>query len=237
MKILVTIPCLYGPDHTRKSINSVIGRENVDVLLIDNGAEKSVKDALMHYFDEKDHVHLIHNEKNIYVNPAWNQAINDFLSCPEYDYLVIMNSDLIMQSDWNEVVTNRWNLEPDEILIPTLSDNLPYKVNTGKGPSQIVHEGTPGVFITLNRKQAEMIYPIPSELKVWFGDNWIYDILRLVGYKTVIPVNLMANHFHNGSQNVQRVEGISEIIEGDKVNWLNVQDRKQEIIDKFRSNK
>jgi hypothetical protein len=77
--------------------------------------------------------------------------------------------------------------------------------------------GTPGVLICLNKTHANLVYPIPETLKVWFGDNWIYDGLRGVGYKTIIVNNLIT--YHSGSQNVSKVKGISEIIEQDKIEW------------------
>lgn len=215
MKILVAIPCLYGQAHTLEAINSIIAADGI--LLIDNGAEPAVKE-IINSFDKYSNVHIIRNEKNIYVNPAWNQIINFFLNS-EFDYLAIMNSDLIMQEDWYAILKTRWLASPDEIIIPTITQDKQFGGYTLSDVfiAQEVSEGTAGVFITLNKKQAEVIYPIPDVCKVWFGDEWIYTILRQLGYKTLIPENLLAYHYW--SQNVQKVEGISELIEEDKRQW------------------
>lgn len=197
--ILTGIPCLFGAVHTKASIDSVINES--DVLLIDNGAEQAVKDVISKY-----NCHKIHNKENIFVNPAWNQIISFFLN-NDYDTLVIMNSDIIMEKGWSGVLNK---VETDIIAVP----------NLGSASEDVeVHSGTPGVFIHLNRKQAEIIYPITDCIKVWFGDNWIYQILRTLGYKTIVYHELKANHYHSGSQNVSRVKGISEIIEEDKRQW------------------
>lgn len=215
MKILVGIPCLFGSVHTKESIDSVINE--AEVLLIDNRAEQSVKDVISSY-----NCHKIHNKENIYVNPAWNQIIEFFLKNDYYDSLVIMNSDIIMENGWSDVLKKA---ETDIIAIPNLGDAT---------EDVEVYSGTPGVFIHLNRKQAEIIYPIPEFIKVWFGDNWIYEILRSLGYKTIIYHELKASHYHNGSQNVSRVKGISEIIEEDKRQWeLNGIPEMNKVIQKY----
>jgi GT2 family glycosyltransferase len=102
MKYLVGIPCLYGAGHTKEAIESVVNKPGVDLLLIDNGAEQSVKEVL-HSYSNRLNVKIIINPVNIYVNPAWNQILNHFLN-NKYDYLLIMNSDLILHKDWKNIL-------------------------------------------------------------------------------------------------------------------------------------
>ncbi len=228
------MPVLYGVEHTREAIDSVfqsIDETKHSLLIIDNNAEIGIKSWINHYeqISSAFEVGHITNEKNIYVNPAWQQGIDAFLSSDYYTHLIIMNSDLILQKDWLEVCINRWEKDPDEILLPVMVESkiLTSRVSTEICDAQLVHEGTPGVFITLNRKQAEIINPLPTECLVWYGDQFIFEILRGVGYKTVIPSNLIS--FHYWSQNVQKVAGISELIEEDKRQW--------ETVVKFRRDK
>jgi len=215
MKCLVGIPCLYGPGHTKEAIESVANKKDTAVLLIDNGAERSVKELINNYA-KKENVIVISNPENIYVNPAWNQIINCFLDS-EFDYLMIMNSDLTLHDKWKEVIDKHFESN-NSVPVPIISNNkeaLSQKLQDG-GTIE-VFEGTPGVLIVLNKEQAKFIYPIPETIKVWFGDNWIYEGLRRAGHKTVVLTNLIS--YHSASQNVSRVEGISKIIEKDKVEW------------------
>lgn len=199
-RILVGIPCLYGEGHTEMAIQSVINE--ADVLLIDNGASPEVKIVISKY-ENLVGCYVIHNPENIYVNPAFNQIMYFFLK-GSWDKLVIMNSDLIMSSGWSNHIN-------EDIPIP------------GNGAERkVVTEGTSGEFTCLTRAMVEMGYPIPECIKIWFGDNFIWEVLRGVGYKTVIIPELCANHFHGGSQNVQRLPGISAMIEEDKVQWEQV---------------
>lgn len=210
MKLLVGIPMIYGPSHCKAAIDSVIGKPDVDLLLLDNGAEKEVSELIASY----DCLKII-EPVNTFVNPAWNKMIATFIS-GGWDYLIIMNSDLVPFGAWDEICRNRWKVNPDEILIPRM-DEIPRHFSTAVSNAKTVTEGTPGVFITINRKQAEMVYPIPEYCKIWFGDQFIFSVLRRVGFETVIPTNLFASHAW--SSTVSRVPGISKMIEDDKIQW------------------
>ncbi len=219
MKILIAIPCLTGAVHVKEAIDSVINKEDVNVLLCDNGAEQDVKDVINSYARVKG-VMATSNDVNVFVNPAWNQFIKHFLLNEEYSHICIMNSDLILNCDWDIVLKNRWEKDPDEVLIPVMHDDkmkMFESVNTSVMEAKRVYEGTAGVFITLSRKQAEIIFPIPNYVKIWFGDLYVYSILRRLNYQTVIPENFLSHHYW--SQTVQKLHGISEMIEEDKRQW------------------
>lgn len=222
MKVLVGIPVLYGPQHCREAIESVIDNENVTVLVIDNGSGPDMINMLSSFPVGKYKGKLIvhRNPENVYVNPAWNQILAHFLAEDPhnqegYDHLLIMNSDLVLCPNWYDVISNYGIV--DGILVPHITNNK--NELTPKETLKVteVFEGTPGVLISLSRVQAKLIYPIPSTIKVWFGDNWIYEGLRKAGYRTFVISNLVA--YHSGSQTVSRVPGISEIIEQDKIEW------------------
>lgn len=196
MKILVGIPVIAHAEITRLAIDSVVGES--DVLVIDNNADATTKLMLM-----REDISVIENEENIFVNASWNVFLDVFLKT-DYDTLVIMNSDLIMQPGWSE------KLDSNQICIPTDGTHL---------EDVVVTEGTPGVFIHLNREMAKIIYPIPDYIKVWFGDLFIFSVLRRLGYQTVVKAGLIANHYNGGSLSVNIVPNKEAIIEQDKANW------------------
>jgi hypothetical protein len=196
MKILVGIPVIAHAEITRLAIDSVVGES--DVLVIDNNADATTKLMLM-----REDISVIENEENIFVNASWNVFLDVFLKT-DYDTLVIMNSDLIMQPGWSE------KLDSNQICIPTDGTHL---------EDVVVTEGTPGVFIHLNREMAKIIYPIPDYIKVWFGDLFIFSVLRRLGYQTVVKAGLIVNHYNGGSLSVNIVPNKEAIIEQDKANW------------------
>lgn len=217
MNYLVGIPCLTGASHCKLAIESVAYRDNVSILIIDNGAEPEVKEMLKEYRNMRN-FYIISNPENIYVNAAWSQILEYFLSKPEYDYLLIMNSDLALNVNWDKVLDLYFENYPQVIPIPIIRND---NVDTCEVELIIKHdevfEGTPGVCIILNRKHAKIVFPLPTEILVWFGDDVIYGILRGLGYKTIVPHNLLSSH--SQSSTVVKVAGISEIIEEDKRQW------------------
>lgn len=219
-KILVGIPVVSGYKHTQDAINSVVNKPNVHVLIIDNNATDDVKELFKSY-KCLDNFKVIVNEKNVYVNPAWNQIIDFFLQS-DCEILCLMNSDLTLQNNWHEVLRYWYYFKDKCSFVPTLVtdcvkvERLKHVDAFGGIPTKL-DNGIAGVFITLNKLQCEIVYPIPSGIKVWFGDNWIYNLLRGVGHNVYAVDNLIA--FHGLSQTIDRVEGVTEIIESDKVQW------------------
>lgn len=225
MKILVGIPVITGYKHTMDAINSVLNQPNVELLIIDNNATEDVKHLFTTYEDCINFKVKV-NEKNIYVNPAWNQIMEAFLNdYTDFDILCIMNSDLTLQNNWSDMLRSLYDNNSNASYLPRMVNDCvaverlkEIDINNCEGIE--TEGGSAGIFITLSRKQVKEVYPIPNEIKVWFGDNWIYDTLRHKNYKTIVAHNLIA--FHGLSQTITRVEGIDEIIEHDKVQWYSV---------------
>ena len=220
-RLLIAIPFLYGAEHSRLAIESVVNND-LDLLLIDNGAANDVK-AVINNYHSRPNVAIISNPENVFVNPAWNMAMDFFLEHKQYTHLIIMNSDLIMQDYWSHALQNFFSKEENKNLIPVaiLSDNIHVR-DIDDDQFNKLEGGIAGVFIVMDRRAVEIVNPIHESIRVWFGDNVIYDLLRGFGYTTGVLNNLRAMHYCNGSQNVQRVAGISEIIEADKIAWRDI---------------
>ena len=219
MNILIAIPCLYGAEHTKEAIDSVVNTP-ATILLIDNGSEPRVK-SLIEAYRHRDNVVIYSFPENVYVNPAWNMAIDFFLQNGEFTHIAIMNSDLILYRDWYKHLETA--LINNFIPLPIVTQDRDLlnasheSIVTEFGPPITVDGGTPGIFICLNREMVEKVGLIPEDIKVWFGDQYIYTILREIGYKTITEPCLLCYHYW--SQNVQKVKGIGEIIENDKRKW------------------
>lgn len=204
-KILVGIPVLFNGDTCLRVFESVIGE--ADLLIVDNGANKDVKDAIYLTRIKYPSVKAIRNDKNEYVNSGWNQILKYFLDS-DYEQLIILNSDLILLQGWSKYIIDGISAIPHE---------------DKRDCDEEVFEGTPGVMIHLNREMAELVYPIPESIKIWFGDLWIYSKIRKAGYKTIVKAGLKALHFHGGSQTCNKLPEFQEIIEQDKIAWLEIE--------------
>lgn len=219
-KILITVPCLYNAHVCHDAITSILNRVNIDVLIGDNGADQDVKEVI-EKFKDYSNVKVIHEPINTYVNPIWNKFIKYFLDHPKYDHIILYNSDLIMNHYFHQVLENIWEKFPELILVPTLTDknSLKSKVNINTHTFTVVQEGIQGVFITLSRKQAELVHPIPSEIKLWFGDTYLYTLLNdIVGPGSICIVDSLLAH-HIGSETIKRLPELQEILTEDKIAW------------------
>lgn len=208
MRSLVCIPCLYNGETCLKAFRSVIGES--DLLILSNGGDDSVKQAIT-LFRTENHPHkvyLIENEVNQYVTAAWNNFLDHFLDYSWYDQLVIMNSDLILEPGWSSYLVDGMSCVPTDGSHET---------------DEVVTVGTAGVFLHLNKEMAKIVYPIPSEIRIWFNDLWAYTRIRNAGYKTVVRAGLKAVHYQNGSQTCKRLPEFQEIIEQDKIAWLEIE--------------
>lgn len=204
-RILVAIPVLYNGETCLKAFKSVI--QEADLLIIDNNSEIDVKQAIKQIWYEYPNVKVIQNQENVYVNKAWSQILEYFLDS-QYDQLVIMNSDLIMSAGWSK------HLEDGISAIPsdgTLKDD------------RIAFCGTAGVAINLNKEMARLVYPIPETIRIWHGDEFIYQKIRKAGYKTIVKADMIAHHWHGGSQTCQKLKNFQEIIDQDKLAWVEIE--------------
>lgn len=227
-RILVCIPCIVNPHVIKECVQSILYKPDVHIILLDNGADQDVKDLLSEYA-KYENVNVWQNHQNEYVTKAWNLFMNYFLQSELWDRLIIMNSDLVMQKEWDRIIRTLWRDSPDLILSPnvvedktklydSLSSNNHKEVRDAPNP--------PGIFITLNKRQTSLVHPIPEEIKIWFNDGWIYKILNSLSYYAVTPLNLIA--FHHTSESIKRVPEAREIIEQDKIAWRDIVEPKMQ---------
>lgn len=232
MKYLVGIPVVTGYNHTIEAVESVLKSDQSELLIIDNNAEPKLKE----YFEsisDNPRVHIIVNEKNIYVNPAWNQIMKFFLD-GDYDNVIILNSDAILCNDWDKFLDGYYDTLGGAIPVPRYVKN-----KTRINPANIYEWGfvswyfwkddleegekneypsIPGVCICLTREDVELIYPIPDTIRVWMGDDYIYKVLMRKHDRSISIIDNF-ECYHAISQTVSRVPEISEIIEQDKLAW------------------
>ena len=92
MKILTAIPVIYCNDCIKLTVEHLEKQtKKSDIFFIDNGSSPDIKETIKNY-------PKIVNEKNIYVNPAWNQILKYFIES-DYDMVILLNCYLFIKSD------------------------------------------------------------------------------------------------------------------------------------------
>jgi len=204
-KLLVGIPVIYDVACVKKCLAHVIGADGI--LIIDNNATPDIKKLIEPY-------NKIVNAKNVYVNPAWNQLMEYFLAHPEFDTIIILNSDIYLK---NDVCAKIKLIDLDAQKVIPLVTGVSAFSESPNPTSHVVKDGVPGVFICLSRKMVELVYPIPSEIKLWYGDNWIFSKLQLLKYEMTVYSDLQA--IMDWSRSIGLLPEASAIIEEDKKAW------------------
>lgn len=163
MKFSVVIPTMWRSEYIQELLKRYEECELVsEIILIDNDTNNTPS-----WFEPNTYqkLRLYPQNSNIFVNPAWNLGVD--LSSNEM--IVISNDDILFNpdnilgyigsaGDWESVGMHKHNfkdkVKQDE---PRLIDEL--SIGLGWGCLLFV-------------KKSKWV-PIPNELKIWFGDNWI----------------------------------------------------------------
>ena len=172
---------------------------NSKILFFDNGSEPSFE-KLIDGLNIQYHREL----KNIFVNPAWNKIFE----MTDTEYLTLLNNDcLIMSKNYFEDIIP--NMKKNDIILSSCYTKNIKTINWLKVAiykfinyvfynnklSYLENTHRQGWLMTINlKKYKTMNYIIPSYLKIWFGDDWIWGQIKKNGHKAVVYNNRLALH-------------------------------------------
>jgi GT2 family glycosyltransferase len=151
----------------------------VQLLIVDNGSLPDVKQAI----DGRGVV--IRNAVNKYVNPAWNQVMEWFLARPgRYDLLVIANSDLVLDEGWaDKLRAYRATSRQEQIVFGKV------------GPQH----SSRGAFFAMTPGAVLAVYPVPDDLLIYGGDDFIFEVNQRVGFTEAVVDDLVMFHVVSGT--------------------------------------
>ncbi len=240
MKVLVAMPCVNNTHVTKECLDSIVNHP-VDILLCQNGATDEIKELFKEYKEKHSTINTIWNiEENKGLNPVFNDFMYYFLIQEQYTHLAIINSDIILHSNWLNIIKRAINIHGDLCYLPTEVDKEKIFQNSDLEDLSYhdIEGGACGMIMWLSREHVKAVYPMPTDIKIWFGDNWIFDLYRGVGGKTVVLKNFWC--FHHGSSTLKTLSSTSQWIEDDKIAWRDVVkpelERRIEIIKKQMKN-
>lgn len=222
MKILVGVPVFRVPELVERCIMSLKGTP-ADILVVDNAADAEVKLVLRRHDDSRQFkrsqnknpsIKVITTEVNTYCNGAWN-VILDYGINNGYDIVALGSSDVVLKTGWYQALVNRAEKFNDEVWVPSV-ESAPINC-------EVQEYNLGGFFNFLPRKAAELVYPIPRELRHWFGDTYMFNKLREKGWKICVLGSIVAHH--EQSAITVRVPEAYEVIEQDKEAWSKYQNK------------
>jgi glycosyltransferase involved in cell wall biosynthesis len=165
-KYSVIIPTLWRSNRTEKLINDLRECEYVgEIIIIDN--------ALPYVFDENEcKIRTISFGENIYVNPSWNLGIE----LAKNECVALCNDDINFDPNIFGIITK--DVLDVTGIVGMGEGNYKERIDEERGP--YIDRWKPGVndwgwgcLILLNRSNW---IPIPDDIKIWYGDNFIKDV-------------------------------------------------------------
>lgn len=154
---------------------------------------------------------------NIYVNPAWNLGVSKCYS----ENIVIMNDDVFCSSEVYmqiETVMKEENVGICSVQTNICADLEDYIDNISYTQEPIVtnnifgniNSNITGWFFCIKRK---LWKNIPDPIKIWYGDNIVYDSVRNKGLLTKNITTCKIGHIE--SPTIKQMNNFSEIISKD----------------------
>ena len=193
--ILVGVPCYKDGLMVDRCLRSLL-EPRIQLLIVDNGSTPDVKQVLV------DKGVVIRNEVNRYVNPAWNQMMEWFLRLDRYDLLVLANSDLVMTAGWaSKLRAHRTANRQDQIIFG--------KVDSG--------QSSMGAFFAMTRRSVLACYPIPDDILIYGGDDFIFEVNRRVGFPESVVEDVTM--FHAVSGTISKSPELWDIGKRDNERW------------------
>ena len=166
VKYSIIIPTLWKSDRTKRLIADLQECEYVDeIIIIDNSYNG-------HQDTKVEKIRFVSFGGNIYVNPAWNKGIE----LAKNECIALCNDDINFNPNIFGVIDE--NVLTYSGIIGMGEGNYNDKINEAKGP--YIDMWQPGVndwgwgCLILLKKSHWL--PIPSEIKIWYGDNIIKDV-------------------------------------------------------------
>lgn len=170
---------------------------------------------------------VVENGKNVLVNPAWNQG----LSLVEAEHYVILNDDVLCHSKIFKICEQKMRDDQDVgiLTVDTLqSKNIDFYNNHIKETEHKPPTFTTNIFrnrvgwFMCGRKSQWV--PIPDNIKIFYGDDFIYQLARKNKRKVLSLQSQSIVHFESTSVNhtLKKDPKIKETIQKDGHQWAGI---------------
>ncbi len=211
-KFSVIIPTIWASEYTKPLLKELYNCESVgEIILIDNTDYILNEDIGL----ENEKVVLVKEGKNTYVNPAWNKGVN----MAKYDYVNVCSDDILFDVDEYFNYLNQALNILDIGIIGSHSENYIEKENLYPEIERYdnkTNTGGWGCLFSLNKK---IWKPIPEQLKIWYGDNWIHatnpNIFQLKGMNITTKMSTSAD----------KIE-LRSVRDNDTIEWMKLINQK-----------
>jgi glycosyltransferase involved in cell wall biosynthesis len=171
--ISIVIPVHNATDQLDRLLRSLWATtdDTFKLHLIDDASETHTRKYLK-TLEGTPGVMITRNDAQQWVNYNWNLGV----SKARGKYIAVLNSDIILSLSWDSHL--KAVLETNTVACPhTLKSVGGYSFRQAIDPriSSIDSKMIQGACFMFKKSDRKYLFPIPSQLKHWCGDNWIAD--------------------------------------------------------------
>lgn len=191
---------------------------NLGFFVLDNGSSDGSWEWMNAQLHGRPQM-LYRNEGNDSLSGAWNKVLRAGLDCGA-DLLVLMNNDVIVGPGWLDQVVREYAKGEKTYWLANggLSpENYDERVRAQPKEGRLI-PGRAGWCLFFPAAAVREFYPIPTELKLWYGDDWIHWKLAKAGYSCRVAMDSYVYHY--GSKTMQTRKDLQPIIDADRETYF-----------------
>lgn len=186
-------------DYTNDWLHSVArnsGSHDIKFFLVDNG---SVDNGLtMDVFNRYDPVWTHRNRINGSIYKAWNQLLVAALE-REPEYICLSNNDVIVSRGWLDPIVREFQKNPKRYFLPNgqLNNKITFEADAAHmcaAQAGLTKPARGGWCLFFTPDAVREFLPIPEELMLWYGDDFIHHKLAKAGYRCESVMDCCALH-------------------------------------------
>jgi GT2 family glycosyltransferase len=210
--ISVVIPVLDNHSYTRDLLTDI--SMNVvkpdEIIIIDNGSKDSYEDMIRILRNPS--INYTRFNENRGVNTAWNLGI----MLAKNPLITILNNDVLLNNYFFKKVLQTMQDPFIGICVPNnLKHAKFYDVDEDVRIKDL--EKREGWAFTIRKEIVTKCGYIPDKLKIFCGDDFLFDSSKRIGFRNVKMINNYI--FHYGSVTVRQYDMDRSILKSEKICW------------------
>lgn len=204
----VIIPVYNLAQKTNDLLDSISNNEYKpnEIIIIDNGSVEDIYSLVKSHSDLN--INYIRLEENIGVNPAWNLGIRE----SKNDLLSILNNDIIVNKHFFRSISDVMRDPKIGVCIPTTTntindiDDIKKDVSYESPVTETFNGFLGGWAFTIRKEIINTCGYIPDTLKIYAGDNFLFDCCDILKYNRVKIMNNKIFHYYHATLNTFKLE-------------------------------
>lgn len=169
---------------------------HVELFLMDNGSTDDTAQVMQSFSPRV----FVRNEQNESLYRGWNRLSERALAAGA-DIIILSNNDLLVGPGWLDPVAKVLQPGVKRYFLPNggvPQDDAGMRAAVASLGGQTT-KADAGWCLMFHRDAVPLFSPIPEELQLWYGDNWIHWKLRQAGYSCESLLDCPVHHFTSTS--------------------------------------